>query len=487
MIKCKFYYIIIILFYLFFRNETTPKLPSNIIKKLNSELKVIKDKLDNLSSQYSLSQRSDSNPNQVYEKERQALDLKLRNLFIDCFVELFYDYNKYITKIDDEVVLNSNLLFQNRPKEDKDFYKELTESQLFEQFVTKLSKSECYYFDLRIKMKADKSVTSGDKSSVIKTKYIVEPYFEKFQKTPKNSKDLENEIKKKFENNLQYKYENGVMKEDCRILGVIKDIVEENYHLEQGSLYLLPDTVVKEEVKKKVTNSVLDRVNMINKKVELSKKSAKMVIGEPDDKEKDVIKDDIKDIIVKIFKSESDPQSNTKDKTFIIQNMKYLFVREFLIKLLYKKSEKINLQDLQFKFLSELIFQAMLMFLKNAADDQTTMEQAVFLFMSTFCYGLEGKKNTSMYDALKGKLKNFTLFMKPRYWVKWIDIKIKENGAKDIDKEIMNICNIMVDLRLDKDFVNTTIELIINTKLPNADKAEGLKTTCKTKISKVKY
>ena len=47
----------------------------------------------------------------------------------------------------------------------------------------------------------------------------------------------------------------------------------------------------------------------------------------------------------------------------------------------------------------------------------------------------EGKKGT-MYDALKSKLKNFALFMKPRYWVKWLDIFIKENGAANIDKEI---------------------------------------------------
>ena len=167
-------------------------------------------------------------------------------------------------------------------------------------------------------MKQDKTTTIGDKSSV-KSKFLIEPYFEKFPaKPPKSSKDIENEIKKKFENNLQYRYENGIMKEDCRVLGSLNEINEENYHLEQSDLYLFPDTKVKEEEKKKKTNAVLDRVNMINKKVEQTRKAAKMTIGEIDDKEKDNIKDDMKDIIVQIFKSESDPQANTKNKTFII-------------------------------------------------------------------------------------------------------------------------------------------------------------------------
>ncbi|MCQ2818592.1 MAG: hypothetical protein MJ252_15090 [archaeon] len=442
--------------------------------------------MDNLYSQFTASQRSDSNPNQVYSKERASLDIKLRNLFIDCFVELFFDYNKYLTKFDDDIVFNTNLLFQNRQKEDKDFYKELTESQLFEQFIQKLAKSECSYFDNRIKLRSEKTPASGDKS-IIKEKFIIEPYFLKFpNEKSKNSKDLETEMKKKFENNLQFRYENGILKEQNRVLGVLNEIKEEDYDFQKCPLYIYPDMKIKEEEKVQIRNAVLDRANMINKKVEQSKK-AKMVVGEPDDKEKDIIKDDIKDIILKIFKSEGDPQSNSRDKTLIIQNMKYMFARAFIIKLLYKHSEKVSLQDAQFKFLSEIIFQTMLVFLKNVVDNEEIIQQAVYLFLSTFNYFLEGKK-TLMFDSIKGKFKNYALFMKPKYWLKWLDVCVKEkNAAKDSDKEISDICDIMVALKLDKDFVNTTCELLIAKSVTDNDKAEKCKNTCKTKISKVKY
>ena len=88
--------------------------------------------------------------------------MKIKNAFIEIIVEMFHDYNKYLCSVDDDVVFNSNLFVENRPKEDSFFYKEFTDTQLFQQFTQNVLKDDFNYFNAMIDEFESKSENHQD-------------------------------------------------------------------------------------------------------------------------------------------------------------------------------------------------------------------------------------------------------------------------------------------------------------------------------------
>ena len=103
--------------------EKIPALPHNLEKELKSKLKNIKDQLEIFQKK---------NPN---NQDYSIFDLKIRNAFIEMFVKMFHDIDKYLCFLDDEVVFNKNLFMETISKDDKRFYDEFIDTQLFQLFT----------------------------------------------------------------------------------------------------------------------------------------------------------------------------------------------------------------------------------------------------------------------------------------------------------------------------------------------------------------
>ena len=78
--------------------------------------------------------------------------IKSKTLFIQVFMELLYDYKKYLSFIDDLPVFNTNEFLHKRPENDKIFFKELTTTQLFQIIIQNAlsyinNKDKKYFFD----------------------------------------------------------------------------------------------------------------------------------------------------------------------------------------------------------------------------------------------------------------------------------------------------------------------------------------------------
>jgi len=135
------------------------------------------------------------------------LETRMREAFIDVFVKILYEYEKYIFILDDDVVFNK-ILFVNTisSKENKKFYEQFIDSQLFQQFIKSILKNECSYFNRKIKEKKEKVKAKNDKksenqrASVIEkdSEYLIRPDYLGIKENDKNLK--EQSIKEKFKN-----------------------------------------------------------------------------------------------------------------------------------------------------------------------------------------------------------------------------------------------------------------------------------------------
>ena len=117
--------------------ENIPALPYYLEKDLKNKLKKIKDEIDSFQKK---------NPN----CNLSEFDLKIRNAFIEMFVKMFHDIDKYLCFLDEDVVFNKNLFMENIPKEDKRFYDEFIDTQLFQLFTQNIVSDELNYFKLMI-------------------------------------------------------------------------------------------------------------------------------------------------------------------------------------------------------------------------------------------------------------------------------------------------------------------------------------------------
>jgi len=121
--------------------ENVPGLPVQIEKELKSKLKLIKEQID--------SYLKDSK--KLKNIELTEFDLKIRHAFIEMFINMFHDYYKYLTFLDEDVVFNKALFLEKITNPiDKKFYDEFLDTQLFQQFCQNIVKDELKYFTSKV-------------------------------------------------------------------------------------------------------------------------------------------------------------------------------------------------------------------------------------------------------------------------------------------------------------------------------------------------
>ena len=453
--------------------ENVPSLPNTCEKELKKKLKKIKDDIEHM-------EKKNEGKNGLEE-----FDIKIRVAFMEMFVQMFHDIDKYLVLLDEDIVFNKNYFLEKINQNDKKFYDEFIDTQLFQLFTQNFIKDDFNYFKIMLqdynnnnqKFIYDEEKTKSQKIFQIKKKYIISPHYLNIKE--KNTKLVTSQIKKNF--SLDKTEEN----KNQRIIEYMQDIDEKNYDIKNTYVYIIPKELESEH-RKKSTEALLSNIlrNSNNKKLLYNtlKKYAKpkMFEDEMSEKEKDELKERIKDFTSKIFKSEeiitnSDNKNNNSIVNYILNDINTYIGREFFVNLLSKNTSNIILlKNNSYSLLGNIIFNTLLNIL-TLKENEKILDETVKLIKSLKFFAKEdlgtlnniikGQKNGSvitLWDLYKTKLKSYPKINQENFWNKWYQINLinekqdknNENSKKNI---IIDLLHIMLDIELDNSFIKKTL------------------------------
>ena len=431
-------------------NDTIPALPSPLEKDLKNKLKKAKAELD-----YS----------QNTTKEIQKLELKIRDAFIDLFVEMFHDYAQYLSFLEEDTVFNKSLFLEKKKSFTK-FYNEVLDTQLFQQFTQNVVNDEVGYFNTKIAQKENKEKESKEKKNNIKH-YIINPEFLNLESDIDNMKELEKSLNKKYPK--VKKNTNAV-----QILEKAIKIDDNKYNDKQCKIYFTQEEKEKQKEKKEEKkpkkkvivasdNSIFQRIKAL--KLDVSK-TVKSKAGLTE-KEQENMKELIKDYVVKIFKSE-EIVWEPKEKTELMNKLNLPFGRDFFISLLSKNTMNvILLKDASFHLLFQLIYNCIINTLK-LEETHDILKDLVLLIKSTKYFGItEYASNYTMFEKYKIKIQDVPKIRQDNFWQIWFDTelsKLKEPKNEEKQEIIYDICKTLIQLELPKSMIKKLTDNI-NIKL----------------------
>jgi len=451
-------------------------LPLPFEKELKKELKSIE------SSVKSLKRESKQNNN------ISKLETKMRDAFIDVFVKMFHDYEKYIGILDNDVIFNK-VLFMNSISKDESFYNEFIESQLFNYFTQNLLLGGYSYFNKKIKefkqkknKKNHKEKNRKDSINNTDTIYLTCPDYLGIKE---NDRIL---IEKTVKDNYNIKGKETVEMKN-NILGSIRFIDPEKYINSKCIIYLIPE---KKETPKDEEN-ILDELSKKMKSTSVSKGK------DSTEKQREQIKDDIKDLVIKIFKSEivkEDNYNTNKNFISILQNLETDDGRNFFVSLISNNSNNIvSLEEESFKCLDNLITHILNSSLKLEESDQL-IEEIVILIKSTKYFKKEPKKDKkdkkdkkekrekkdkrdkkdkqdkkenemeTLFNIMKKRIQNYSKIGQKNIWEKWYELELKkkdieEQNDNNIKSEVLfSCCKDLIELEIGKGSVKNIADTI---------------------------
>ena len=400
------------------------------------------------------------------DKDKENLELQIRDAFIDVFVEMFHDYAQYLSFLEEDTVFNKSLFMEKR-KGDKKFYNEILDTQLFQQFTQNVINEDVGYFNNKIAIREENKKNKPTKNKENIKQYCINPDFLGLENENNDMKDL---VKKLNEN-----YPENKSKHKIRIIGNQIKIEDNKYNDKECKIYMTPEEkeVKKEEkhdekqeekpqkkVKITTNSSILQKIKMMNLN---ATKAVKKKEGDLTEKEKDNLKETIKDYVIKIFKSE-EVNLESKEKTDLLNKLNLPFGRDFFISLLSKNSSNvILLKENSSHLLWTLIYNCLINTLK-LEETKKLLEDIVLLIKSTKFFGInENGVTQTLFEKNKQKIQGVPKITQDNFWQAWYYTEIKKIGQpKDEDKQeiIYDICKILMDLELPKDMVKNQTENI---------------------------
>lgn len=432
--------------------DHVPGLPVQIEKELKSKLKIIKEQIDSYLKE----------SKKLKNIELTEFDLKIRHAFIEMFINMFHDYYKYLTFLDEDVVFNKTLFLEkiSNPA-DKKFYDEFMDSQLFQQFCQNIVKDELKYFTTKVQdfdpIKSESKPLSIRKKSFHKTLsykfkkdklYTIVPFYLKIN--AEKSEIIEKVINDKYKIDEPIDKEGMIISQE-RIITEMCKIKEENYKNKNCFVYTLPETEKKE--KDNILRNSLKKYRL-RANIKLVRKDKYNIT----DKEKEAIKETIKDFTMKIFKSE-DLGKDLKLKMEFQNVINTPFGRQFFVSILSKNlTNIILLKEKSFHLLGELIYNSLL-FVLNIKETEQLLEEIVILLKSTKYFGQEtNEKTITLWEVYNSRIQGYSKVNQNNFWVKWYKMEHKIQNKEKAADIIYSLGNIMIDLKLDKSFIKNVIK-----------------------------
>ena len=458
--------------------DNVPPLPTGLEKELKKKLKKIKDDIEYF-------EKKNNGKNDLEE-----FDIKIRVAFMEMFVQMFHDIDKYLVLLDEDIIFNKKYFLEKISKDDKKFYEEFTDTQLFQLFTQNFIKDEFNYFKIMMedynknegKFIYDEEKAKEEQIFQMKKLYIIPPHY--LNISDKNTKLIKDKLRKNF---ALHKKRNGEVKENQnkRITEYMQEIDEKKYDTKNMYIYIIPKELESSH-RRKGTEAILSNIlqNSDNQKLLYNtlKKYAKpkIIEDEMSQKEKDDLKERIKDFTTKIFKSEDlgtnpDNKNNNSIVNYILNDINTNIGREFFVNLLSKNTTNIILlKSDSFSLLGNIIFNTILNILTLKENEQI-LEETVKLIKSlkffakedevTICLIIKGQKNNCMitlWDLYKSRLKSYPKINQENFWNKWYQINLTNEKQDKTNLEtkkniLLDLLHIMLDIELDNSFIKKTL------------------------------
>jgi len=440
--------------------DNIPTLPNYLEKELKNKLKKAKSRLDEINKY----KKEDTNQNW------RNLELQIRDAFIDVFVEMFQDYAKYLSFVDQDTVFNKALFLEKKSNSEKKFYNEIIDTQLFQQFTQNVVNEDVGYFNNKIALKElgrKNKEKNNLKNEKIEKEYLICPEFLELDTNSENSLDsLMKELKEKYP---ESKTNNSVL-----IMEKPLKIKDEDYNEKNCDIYFTQEELESKaekpvaetsntDNKRKMTNHfILQKLKALNLNSNIGKKAKK---EEMSDKEKENIKESIKDVVIQIFKSE-EITLDQKNRNELLNKLNLPIGREFFISLLSKNDTNIILlNENSSSLLWTLIYNSLLNILKLEENDKT-LEETALLIKSTKYFGTqENDQTVTLFDKNIVKIQDLPKIRQANFWQKWYDIELKkiEKNKDDVQFKqsiIYEVCKILIQLELPKSMVKNFTDSI---------------------------
>jgi hypothetical protein len=444
--------------------------------------KELKKELKSIESNVKSSKRESSKALYVIE----IIENRMRDAFIDVFVKMFHDYEKYTGILGNDVIFNK-VLFLNTITKDKIFYIEFLESQLFNYYIQNLLSNSCKYFNKKIKEFKDKKskknknfIREDTSEDVI---YLAKPDY-------LGIKDNDKEI---IEKNFNEKYRIKIKEtEEMKnyILEEIHPIDDNKYNNANCIIYLIPEKKEDQEDEIKENNKLQLFNEDLNKKVQRNKTI--LPCSDLTVKQIEQIKDDIKDIVVKIFSSEIIKEDYNSNKNFIniLRHLETDQGRDYFISLISNNNNNIiSLEEQSFIALEILIEHIFNSSLKIAETDKL-MEEIVILINCTKYFKKELKQGSkkglkkeskkehkkdskkfkdksmelTLFNSMKKRIQNNPKINQENLWRKYFELDLQKRKAEAKHNEISNseIINMIRDIKQKMNELHVEKNLIKN-------------------------
>lgn len=407
---------------------------------------------------------------------------------------MLYDYIDYLTVIEDYPVFDITTMLNNRPHNDQKFYKEFVESQMFQLFIQNMIKEERQvYFNHRsaqyIKLKkeakkaeilaADFEKSYSEYYKVNQT-YYIKPYFFANEENA-TSNDISQLMIKKFSSSPDSLNEKGVLKEDKRIIGRIIPL-EDCENTPTYKYYQLP-TKTKEELldKSKIETNKKEQSNKLN--LNRNKYIFKPE-GNLSEEEKEQIKENIKDMLMRAFKSE---ELISKDDYTNLVNLleKISFAREYFISSIFKDKlhERVTkiISEKCFDFLYRGIFACLISLVKLEVNEKSNLSVILLIKASMLYCKICKRKKIYLYDDLINQLVTYNPTLYSSFWEQFLDWDLNQcpevinNELDDIGldsliaQQILNITHTLVKLRREGSAIYNIVSNIAKNRIKLPD------------------
>ena len=453
-------------------NELIPQFPKNILNNIHFGLTIIKPYLD---------KTLDINKNNM------GVNIKIKQVFMQAFIEILSDYKIYLSLINEKPIFNSKAMLEKKPKADFKFYKEITETQLFQVFIQNNpvnTKANTFFeeqLDIYDNLKDKKEFKEEFINNYNITCEINENYFipmeilDNFdinnQKKIKTQEEIKPEEYKKYLKKKYTKYD--IYFKPKSILKFNKLIILNNLDFDPNKInkniiyYLIPNLKFNFEVEK--------NRKTLRQKTIMMDKLKNNIREELTPEEKDEIRENITDVITKIFKNDEITDIE-ESKNLVLDSINNDYGRDLYINSLY--NNKSILYKESFEFLEQLIFDS----INKIINAKITKEKQMFYLLRLIkCCDNFKKEEKFLSDVLYPKLDKIKIINDFNFWKEYADLYIKDDLSKNMNKDdkwiecLEKIEKIMPMMGLKKTMIYSTLADIGKNNIEDAKFSELMK------------
>ena len=453
--------------------SSIPKLPNDIYKKLYSELSDLAEVYKKMKDD---------------EKEKCARNVNnmAKNIFFESTCIMLYDLVDLILEKPKEFNGFSNSTLNKVYQKDAIFYKELTETQNFQNFISSFTKREKDYtpFFCMLKNITEKYVLSdlADIKGKNKWKKIIRKITKKevlnypisfkiphhllnhetitsYVINHKEWKDINDEICQNNKGNTDI-LQNKIVPESERTSNNIIELNSDLNILEKEIFrYFIPKSLDEQRVKHSSSLHANDKSLFLK----LSENKDKKKESNKQDSSEEKLKNDFSSMINLIITNKTEEKGLnllTKEKSELEEISNYIYYdngKEILSKSLYKKGFRavLKLKEENYSWLNKICINA----LKSLIDSEENLINLEFLvkITSSAFYYCKENSNAFLIDDLRNDLGvNYYFWNKESFWNTW---QIMENYFSIDDystycRIIMHdFSNKLLKIQLDKNFI----------------------------------